>query len=73
MAADVVPLIFERLYRADSSRQEHDGGSGLGLAIAKAIVEMHNGTISAQSVLNHGTTMTIRLPSAGVGIASISD
>ena len=53
----------ERLYRADQSRQEHDGGSGLGLAIAKAIVEMHHGSISAQSVLNHGTTMTILLPS----------
>jgi signal transduction histidine kinase len=73
MAADVVPLIFERLYRADSSRQEHDGGSGLGLAIAKAIVEMHNGSISAKSVLNRGTTMTINLPGAGLGVTAIID
>ncbi|MDZ4716988.1 MAG: ATP-binding protein [Roseiflexaceae bacterium] len=64
IAPDVLPRIFERLYRADPSRQEHDGGSGLGLAIAKAIVEMHNGTISAQSVPDRGTTMTIMLPSS---------
>jgi signal transduction histidine kinase len=45
----------------------------LGLAIAKAIVEMHNGSIIAQSVLNRGTTMIISLPSAGVGVAPIID
>ncbi len=65
IAPEVLPRIFERLYRADSSRHEHDGGSGLGLAIAKAIVEMHGGSIHARSVLNQGTTISVVLPIVG--------
>ena len=41
--------IFEQFYRMDSSRDSKTGGAGLGLAIAKEIVELHGGTICAES------------------------
>ena len=54
--------IFERLYRADPSRQRDDGSSGLGLAIAKSIVQAHGGQISAESKAGYGLKIRIRLP-----------
>jgi len=57
--------IFERFYRADSSRQR-DGsgqsGSGLGLAIAKSIIQAHDGQLSAESEPNKGLKVIISLP-----------
>jgi signal transduction histidine kinase len=62
IAAEHLPNIFERFYRADPSRQQATGGSGLGLAIIKSIVEAHGGRVSVASVLDQGTTFTIALP-----------
>ena len=56
-----IPFIFDRFFRADSSRNSKKGGSGLGLAIAKKIIEDHNGTISATSIPGKGTCITFTL------------
>jgi len=47
VAADEMPRLTERLYRVEASRSRATGGSGLGLAIARAIVEGHDGTMTA--------------------------
>ena len=56
-----LPLIFKRMYRADSSRNSSTGGSGLGLAIAKKIVEEHGGKIWAESEPGKGTLIVFTL------------
>ncbi len=61
IAPEALPHIFDRFYRADSSRTSGEE-SGLGLAIAKSIVEAHNGEISARSTPGKGTTIRIVLP-----------
>lgn len=54
--------IFERFYRADSSRQRETGGTGLGLAIVAAIAAQHDGSIRLSETAGGGATMSIHLP-----------
>nr|WP_290665688.1 HAMP domain-containing sensor histidine kinase [Ardenticatena sp.] len=59
IAAQDLPHIFDRFYRADQARS--GGGVGLGLAIAREIVQAHGGEIAVESG-DKGTTFTVRLP-----------
>jgi len=60
---DKIPHIFDRFYRADSSRTNgKHKGYGLGLALAKNIAELHNGQLSVTSSPNEMTTFTLVLP-----------
>ena len=57
-----LPHLFERFFRADSSRARTTGGAGLGLSISKAIVDSARGTMSIHSRLGEGTAVTATLP-----------
>lgn len=59
--ANELNTIFEKFYRMEQSRSTQTGGTGLGLAIAKNIVDVHNGSITAESSLN-GTIFKVVLP-----------
>lgn len=61
---DEIGHLFERFYRTDAAKAQAVQGSGLGLAISKAIVEAHGGTITVDSRLGVGTSLTIELPAA---------
>jgi signal transduction histidine kinase len=62
IAAADLPHIFDRFWRADTSRGRATGGSGLGLATARQIVTDHGGHITVQSQPGAGTTITVALP-----------
>lgn len=65
IAAADLPHIFERFYRADSSRNKNTvQGYGLGLAIAKKIADLHHGLIDVKSSSSKGSTFSVRLPLA---------
>jgi PAS domain S-box-containing protein len=58
-----LPHVFDRFRQADSTRTRRHSGLGLGLAIVRHLVELHGGTVHAESAgKGHGATFTIRLP-----------
>jgi signal transduction histidine kinase/ligand-binding sensor domain-containing protein/AraC-like DNA-binding protein len=60
-----LPHIFEKFYQAKSSLKSSSPGTGIGLSLTKALVELHKGTISAESIPDHATIFTILLPIGG--------
>lgn len=63
IAAEHLPHVFDRFYRADSSRARQTGGAGLGLAIVRQLVEAHGGEVTVTSTPGQGSTFTFTLPS----------
>ena len=61
--ADLLPEVFERFARGDSSRSRRGGSTGLGLAIVAAVVKAHDGTIDVRSEPGR-TEFVVRLPAA---------
>jgi two-component system phosphate regulon sensor histidine kinase PhoR len=64
-----LPRIFERFYRVDKARSRQVGSTGLGLSIVKHVVERMKGTVNVESQLGRGSTFTIRVPAARLGVA----
>jgi signal transduction histidine kinase len=62
IAAEHLGRIFERFYRVDTHRGRDEGGTGLGLAIVKHLVDAHHGTVTAESVVGRGTTISVVFP-----------
>jgi two-component system sensor histidine kinase BaeS len=62
IAADDLPYVFDRFWRAEKSRNRSTGGSGLGLAIVLKLAEAHGGTADVVSTEGQGSVFTLRLP-----------
>ena len=65
MAEADAERVFERFYRADTSRTRAAGGTGLGLAIVASLVAAHAGTVDLVTAPGRGATFTVRLPRSG--------
>ncbi|NEQ25766.1 MAG: two-component sensor histidine kinase, partial [Microcoleus sp. SIO2G3] len=64
IAAEDLPHVFERFWRADRSRNRTSGGTGIGLAISRRLVELQGGEIEVESELGTGSTFRFSLPIA---------
>ena len=60
IAAEHLPRVFDRFYRAESSRGSD--GAGLGLALVKSIVDLHGGSAKIDSEVGRGTTVKLTFP-----------
>ncbi len=62
IAADELPHIFDRFYRADKSRNRSVPGTGLGLAIVRSIARAHKGSVSAEATAAGGACLRVSFP-----------
>ena len=59
---DKIPFVFDRFWQCDSSSRKKYKGTGLGLSICKGLTELLNGKIWVESILNKGTSVSVRVP-----------
>jgi signal transduction histidine kinase len=64
--AEDIPRALERFGQVDAERSRQYNGAGLGLPLAKSLTELHGGTLSISSEVNHGTIVTVVLPAERV-------
>jgi len=70
---DFLPHIFERFTQDDSSSTRHSRGLGLGLSITRQLLELHGGSIAAQSPgVGKGSTFTARLPRSSAAASPVA-
>ncbi len=66
VAADQLPLLFDRFHRVAGARSRTHEGTGIGLSLVQELVALHGGMVTAESAVGRGTTFTVTLP-FGVG------
>lgn len=59
---DALPYIFDPFFRVDTARNRDTGGAGVGLSLALALVQLHGGTLKADSKFGEGATFVVRIP-----------
>ncbi|MFD9443619.1 sensor histidine kinase [Streptomyces sp. NPDC060006] len=64
IAAEDLPSVFDRFWRAEKSRSRRTGGSGLGLSIVRQLVTAHGGTVTVTSEVGAGSVFTLCIPDA---------
>jgi signal transduction histidine kinase len=72
MRPEEIPLVVQPFYRTSSAYDAKHQGAGLGLPFAKAVVEVHGGSLVIESGLGVGTTVTISLPIASRGMEAVA-
>ena len=73
MQAEDIPLVTQPFYRVNSAYDAQHQGAGLGLPFAKAVVELHGGSLSIESRLGAGTVVTVALPLVSQTTAAFAD
>ncbi len=62
IAANEIPLVFEKFFRSADQRVQAESGTGLGLSLAREVVRMHGGDITVESQLDQGSTFLVTIP-----------